>query len=205
MTHDHEHDHINPSQLASKPYRRALWAVIILNFTMFLVEIFSGIASGSTSLLSDSLDFAGDAVTAFISIIVLNHHIHTRAKASLGKAFLMLCFATFIAATAIYRFFHGSVPQSNIMGIIGVAALCCNLSCAVILFKYREGDSNMLSVWLCTRNDAIGNVAVMLAALGVYLTNTNLPDLIVALIMSTLAINSSCRIIAKARHELAHH
>lgn len=178
---------------------------MLINLAMFGVEISAGILSGSISLLADSLDFAGDAATYGISLFVLGRHIHTRAKASLLKASTMVLFALWIIGTVIYQFINGTLPKAEVMGLIGILALSANLLSAFLLYRFREGDSNMLSVWLCTRNDAIGNVAVVLAAIGVYFTGSNIPDLVVALGMGSLGLAGALKIIRAARHELHHH
>lgn len=197
------HNHCSHEVENNSPaYRKVLWTVMIINFVMFIVEITGGILSNSTALLADSLDFAGDTTTYTISIFVLGKHLHTRARASLFKATLMMLFGLWISGTVIYQIFSGDIPKSEVMGIIGALALIANLICAFLLYRFREGDSNVLSVWLCTRNDAIGNIAVLLAALGVYLSNSNAPDLIVASIMGYLGLSAGIRIFRHAMVEL---
>lgn len=184
-------------------YRKILWIALIVNAIMFVVEIVSGVKAGSVSLLADSLDFFGDAANYGISLWVLGMGLAIRSKASLLKAASMAAFGLWILGSAIWHFITGVIPSAETMGIIGVIALIANLGVAAILYAYREGDSNMRSVWLCTRNDAIGNVAVILAAIGVFGTGAAWPDLVVAIIMASLALHSSRSVIKHARAELA--
>lgn len=169
---------------------------------MFVVEIVSGMKANSVSLLADSLDFLGDAANYGISLWVLGMAITTRAKASLIKAISMAIFGVWVLVSAVWHFIHGSLPSAETMGIIGVLALIANLAVAALLYAYREGDSNMRGIWLCTRNDAIGNVAVILAAIGVFGTGAAWPDLLVAIIMASLALHSAGSVILHARTEL---
>lgn len=183
-------------------YRRVLWVVLLINFAMFLVEILGGLLSGSTALLSDALDFLGDAFNYGISLWVLNRALWVRARASLLKAYTLVAFALFVLATTFYRLFWGEVPRPIEMSLIGVLALLANVISAVLLYRYRQGDSNMRSVWLCSRNDAIGNILVVLASVAVYYSQSNLPDLLVAGVMAWLALQAGRRIIYQAKQEL---
>ncbi|MDE3982952.1 cation diffusion facilitator family transporter, partial [Glaesserella parasuis] len=149
----------------SPKYKKALWIVLILNLSMFFVEIVMGVKSGSTSLLSDSLDFLGDSANYLISLIVLPMVLSYRAKASMVKGLTMGVFGLFILITTVYRVFYGEIPSYSEMSIVGFLALLVNVSALLILLKFRDGDSNVRSVWLCSRNDAIGNVAVILAGI----------------------------------------
>lgn len=186
-------------------YRKILWIALIINLGMFFVEIASGFKSGSVSLLADSLDFLGDAANYGISLWVLGMSIALRAKASLLKAASMLVFGVGVLLVAIWHAMSGNIPEAQTMGLIGTLALLANLGTAALLYAYREGDSNMRSVWLCTRNDALGNIAVLLAAVGVFGTGTAWPDLLVATIMALLAITSAFQVIRQARQELHAH
>lgn len=183
-------------------YRKILWIALTVNIIMFAVEIVSGVRANSVSLLADSLDFLGDAANYGISLWVLDMSLTTRAKASLIKAMSMVAFGVWVLSSAVWHFLSGSIPSAEAMGLIGVIALFSNLAVATLLYTYREGDSNMRSVWLCTRNDALGNVAVILAAIAVFSTVAAWPDLIVAVIMASLALHSSWVIIKQARSEL---
>ena len=186
----------------SPRYKKALWIVLVLNLSMFFVEIVTGIKSGSTSLLSDSLDFLGDSANYLISLIVLPMALSYRAKASMVKGLTMGVFGLFILITTIYRAFYGEVPSYSEMSIVGFLALLVNVSALLILLKFRDGDSNVRSVWVCSRNDAIGNMAVILAGIAVYFFQSKYPDLIVAFILAFLALQASQEIIKRAWVEL---
>lgn len=182
----------------SPKYKKALWIVLILNLSMFFVEIVMGIKSGSTSMLSDSLDFLGDSANYLISLIVLPMALSYRAKASMVKGLTMGIFGLFILITTIYRAFYGEIPSYSEMSIVGFLALLVNVSAVLVLLKFRDGDSNVRSVWVCSRNDAIGNVAVILAGIAVYFFQSKYPDLIVAFILAFLALRASQEIIKRA-------
>lgn len=186
----------------SPKYKKALWIVLVLNLSMFFVEIVMGVKSGSTSLLSDSLDFLGDSANYLISLIVLPMALSYRAKASMVKGLTMGVFGLFILITTVYRVFYGEIPSYSEMSIVGFLALLVNVSALLILLKFRDGDSNVRSVWLCSRNDAIGNVAVILAGIAVYFFQSKYPDLIVAFILAFLALQASQEIIKRAWVEL---
>lgn len=190
-----------PTHQSSK-YKKALWIVLILNLSMFFVEIVMGVKSGSTSLLSDSLDFLGDSANYLISLIVLPMALSYRAKASMIKGLTMGGFGLFILMTTIYRVFYGEMPSSSEMSIVGFLALLVNVSAVLILLKFRDGDSNVRSVWVCSRNDAIGNVAVILAGMAVYFFQSKYPDLIVAFVLAFLALQASQEITKRAWAEL---
>jgi Co/Zn/Cd efflux system component len=189
-------------QNSSAPYRRILWIALIINITMFAVEIVTGLKANSVSLLADSLDFLGDAANYGISLWVLGMALAVRARASLIKAISMGAFGIWILGSALWQFLSGAMPEAETMGLIGIIALMANLGVAVLLYSYREGDSNMRSVWLCTRNDVLGNIAVIFAAIGVFGTSSAWPDLIVAIIMASLALQSSWLVINDAKTEL---
>ncbi|ANG61049.1 cation transporter [Marinobacterium aestuarii] len=189
--------------LNSAAYRRVLWIALLLNLAMFGVEMVAGMRAGSVSLLADSLDFLGDSANYGISLWVLGLGLAIRAKASLLKAFSMAAFGIWILGTALWHLYSGTLPDASTMGVVGALALVTNLAVAWLLWAYRDGDSNMRSVWLCTRNDAIGNVAVLLAALGVFGTQTAWPDLAVGTLMAALALSSAWQVTRSARQELA--
>ncbi|WP_428648461.1 cation transporter [Roseibium sp.] len=188
----------------SRDYRRRLWLVIVLNGGMFAIEMLAGQASGSKALQADALDFFGDAVTYGISLAVIGASLKTRALAALAKGTSLLLMGIWVAASTLYQVFVLGVPQAEIMGSIGFLALAVNLTSVLLLVRYKDGDANVRSVWLCSRNDAIGNVAVMLAALGVWGTATAWPDLIVAAIMASLFVNSAVQILSQAIREYRH-
>ena len=185
-------------------WRLILWIALVANAAMFLVEIVAGVAADSRALQADALDFFGDAANYAISLSVAGMALAWRAKAALFKAATMLAFGLWVIGFAVYGFVAGSNPEPQTMGMIGTLALLVNLAVALLLFRYREGDANMRSVWICSRNDAIGNLAVLAAALGVFGTGQAWPDLLVASIMAGLAIWGSAEVFAQARRELAH-
>jgi Co/Zn/Cd efflux system component len=192
----------------SKDYRRRLWLVIALNGGMFAVEMIAGQAAGSKALQADALDFFGDAVTYGISLAVIGASLRTRALAALAKGSSLFLMGLWVAASTLYQVFVLGVPQAAVMGSVGFLALAVNLASVLLLVRYKDGDANVRSVWLCSRNDAIGNVAVMLAAAGVWGTASAWPDLIVAGLMAGLFLSSSVQILSQAlreyRHEVVH-
>jgi len=190
-------------QAADPRYRRILWIALAVNAAMFAVEIAGSLASGSVSLLADGVDFAGDASNYALSLAVLSMGLAWRARAALVKGFCMAAYGVFVLAAAAYGAWGGVPPEPFTMGAIGLLALAANVGVAVLLYTYRTGDANMRSVWLCSRNDAIGNIAVVLAALGVLGIGTVWPDLAVAVVMATLGLSAARNVIAQARADLA--
>lgn len=184
-------------------WRAILWIALLANAAMFLVETIAGIAADSRSLQADALDFLGDAANYAISLGVAGMALTWRARAALLKAATMLAFGLWVIGYALYGLVVGSNPEPQTMGLTGTLALLVNVAVALLLFRYREGDANMRSVWICSRNDAIGNCAVLAAALGVLGTGQAWPDLLVAGIMATLAIWGSIEVFGQARGELA--
>lgn len=203
--HDHHADPAaRPAGTPIPPgYRRVLWVALLVNALMFAVEIAAGVASGSVALLADAIDFLADAANYGLSVAVLGMGVAWRARAAIVKAAAMLLFAALVLGRAAWAAHSGQVPEPVTMGVVGLLALAANLGVAWLLYAYREGDANMRSVWLCTRNDAIGNVAVMLAALGVFGTGTAWPDLAVATVMAVLAASAGASVLRQARRELA--
>ena len=192
----------------SADYKRRLWLVIAINAGMFAVEMGAGQLSGSQALKADALDFLGDALTYGISLAVIGASLSTRALAALAKGISLLMMGMWVFGSTVYHVFVLGVPQAEVMGVIGFMALAANVTSVLLLAAYKDGDANVRSVWLCSRNDAIGNVAVMIAALGVWGTATGWPDLIVAGIMAGLFLNSAWQILVQAiqerREDLAH-
>ncbi|NQW51778.1 MAG: cation transporter [Rhodospirillales bacterium] len=199
--HGHSHDH-SSAAAASPAYRRILWVALAVNLAMFVIEIGAGFAAQSVSLLADSLDFLGDAGNYGISLFVLGMAIRWRARASLVKAASMGVFGLWVAITTVNHALAGTVPAAPVMGLVGALALTANFGVALLLYRWREGDSNMRSVWICTRNDAIGNVAVLVAAAGVFGSGTGWPDYVVAAIMSGLALIGAFQVTRHAVAEL---
>ena len=183
-------------------YRRVLWLALAINAAMFAVEAGFGLIADSLSLQADALDFFGDAANYAISLALLGRAIRWRARGAAIKGGAMALFGAWVLGAAIYRVFVGGVPDAAIMGAIGLLALFANLACAVLLFRFRRGDSNMRSVWLCTRNDAIANIAVILAALAVAVTGTGWADLGVAVVIASLAASAGISVIRQAHAEL---
>jgi len=199
-----EHDTPAPQTVIDLPrYRRVLWVALVVNAAMFAIEIIGGIQAGSLSLLADAVDFAGDALNYGVSLAVLAAAVAWRARAAMLKAVSMIGFGLFVLGSALWNVWHGDVPNASTMGVVAVLALVANLSVAWMLYAFREGDANMRSVWLCTRNDAISNLAVMAAALGVFGTGTAWPDLAVAGLMAALALHGGWQVMGQARREIA--
>jgi len=184
-------------------YRKALWVALVINAAMFGVEIVGGWKAGSVSLFADAVDFACDAANYGISLAVLAMGLTWRARAALLKGLSMAGFGVFVLGRALWAALAGIPPEPLVMGAIGLLALAANGLVALLLYAYRDGDANMRSVWLCSRNDAIGNVAVMLAAGGVLGTGSGWPDLLVAAIMASLALSGGVSVLRQARQELA--
>jgi Co/Zn/Cd efflux system component len=195
----HDHDHHNESDLRDRTYRRVLWAALVINAGMCIVEIGAGVAAGSASLQADALDFFGDAANFAVSLFVIGMALRVRATVALVKGVTMVAFGLWVIGTVIWHTVHGTLPSAVTMGAVGVAALAANAASFALLWAYRSGDANMRSAWICTRNDVIGNCAVLLAALGVFGTGTGWPDLIVATIMAALALQGGMTVI---RHSL---
>ena len=185
----------------SDEYKRRLWIVIALNASMFVVETTAGHLAKSQALQADALDFFGDALTYGISLAVIGASIRARTTAALAKGISLLSMGIWVFGATIYRVFYVGVPEAEIMGVVAAMALATNLASVFLLVSYKDGDANVRSVWLCSRNDAIGNVAVMIAALGVWATASGWPDLIVAAIMASLFLSSSFQIIRQALEE----
>jgi Co/Zn/Cd efflux system component len=191
-----------PSPATDPRLRRALWIALAVNASMFVVEVAASWSSGSVSLLADAIDFFGDAANYALSLAVLSMALHVRARAALVKAASMAAFGVFVLARAAWSLKAGTVPEPATMGAVAVVALAANVGVALLLYRHRSGDANMRSVWICSRNDAIGNVAVGLAALGVFGTGTAWPDLLVAALMAALAITGASTVLRQARLEL---
>jgi Co/Zn/Cd efflux system component len=169
---------------------------------MFLVEIGAGLAAGSASLQADALDFLGDAANYAISLIVVSMALRYRAMAALAKGATMGLFGLWVIGTVIWHAVHGTLPSALTMGAVGFAALAANAASFGLLWAYRGGDANMRSAWICTRNDVLGNLAVLLAALGVFGTGTGWPDIIVAAIMAALAVQGAAIVVQQSLREL---
>src|SRR5215468_12390743 len=183
-------------------YRRALCAVLAINATMFAVEVGAGVAAGSASLQADALDFLGDSANYGISLFVLGMALRYRASVALAKGATMGAFGLWVIGTVVWHALHGTLPSALTMGAVGFAALVANAASFGLLWAFRGGDANMRSAWICTRNDVLGNLAVLLAAAGVFGTGTGWPDVVVAAIMASLALQGAFIVIQHARAEL---
>jgi Co/Zn/Cd efflux system component len=199
----HHHHPADPHR-GNPVYRRILWAVLAINATMFLVELGAGLAAGSASLQADALDFLGDAGNYAVSLFVVGMALRYRAMAALAKGGTMGLFGSWVIGAVIWHAMHGTLPNAFTMGAVGVAALAANAASFALLWAYRGGDANMRSAWICTRNDVFGNLAVLLAALGVFGTGTGWPDIIVAVIMAGLALQGAVVVMRQAMGELRH-
>lgn len=184
-------------------YRRVLAWALVINAGMFAVEIAGGLAAQSVSLLADAIDFLGDAVNYGLSLMVLGLALRWRSGLAFLKGLAMAAFGLWVMLAAAQHALAGTVPAAHTMGAIGLLALAANLGVAYLLYRYREGDANMRAVWLCTRNDALGNLAVLLAATGVFASGAGWPDFAVAAIMAGLALSSAWLVLRQAVAELA--
>ena len=148
-------------------WRAALWVALVINAAMFAVEFYAGATADSHALKADALDFFGDAANYAISLLVAGMALAWRARAALLKGATLVLLGLYVLASAAWAALYGSNPEPQTMGVIGVLALVANVAVALMLFQFRAGDANMRSVWICSRNDAVGNVAVVAAAAGV--------------------------------------
>jgi Co/Zn/Cd efflux system component len=186
----------------NESYRRVLWVVLAINASMFAVEVVAGLAAGSSSLQADALDFLGDAGNYAISLFVVGMALRYRAIAALLKGGTMGVLGVWVLGITAWHVWQETVPNAITMGAVGVAALIANAASFGLLWAYRRGDANMRSAWVCTRNDVIGNLAVLFAALGVFGTGTGWPDVIVALTMAGLALQGAWIVFQQSLQEL---
>jgi Co/Zn/Cd efflux system component len=198
--HQHEDPGGDPAHEVS--YRRVLWFVLAINAAMFAVEIGAGLAAGSASLQADALDFLGDAANYAISLFVVGMALRYRASAALLKGATMAGFGLWVLGITAWHVVHGTLPYAITMGGVGLAALAANSTSFWLLWQHRTGDANMRSAWICTRNDVLGNLAVLLAALGVFGTGTGWPDVFVGMIMAILALQGAGIVSLQALAEL---
>jgi Co/Zn/Cd efflux system component len=185
----------------SAAYKRALIWVIAINGLMFFVEMGAGLGAQSQALQADALDFLGDTFTYGISLWAIGKSMALRSNVALFKGYSLLLMALWVFSSTLYRLFILNTPNAYTMGGIAILAFTANIISVLLLMKYKDGDANVRSVWLCSRNDAIGNLVVLLAASGVWATGTAFPDLAVAFIMASLFLSSSWQIIKQARQE----
>ncbi|HEY8880149.1 MAG TPA: cation transporter [Roseateles sp.] len=197
----HHHDHA-PSPGNSLAYRRVLWVALLLNGGMAVVELAAGWQAGSLALWADSADFIADAANYAVSLMVLASTLALRARVAWVKGAAMGLIGLAVLGRALWSVLNGTPPQAITMGVVGVLALVANVAVALMLYAWREGDANMRAVWLCSRNDALGNIAVVAAAGAVAWTGTAWPDLAVAAVMAVLALSSARVVMRHAREEL---
>ena len=202
MTACHDHCASEPAADAVV-YRRVLWVALAVNAAMAAIEIVSGLHAGSLSLQADAVDFMGDAANYGLSLFVLARTLRWRASAALLKGGAMALFGVWVIGFAVWKSVHPAVPSAEVMGVVGTLALLANIGVAAMLFRFRNGDANRRSVWLCTRNDAISNLAVLAAAAGVVASDTPWPDLAVGAIMGGLALSSAWQVLRRASGELS--
>jgi Co/Zn/Cd efflux system component len=195
-------NHADDPHRGSESYRRVLWAVLAINALMFAIELAAGLAAGSASLQADALDFLGDAGNYAISLFVVGMALRYRALAAFLKGATMGLFGFWVLGITAWHAWHGTFPDAATMAAVGVAALIANVAAFALLWSHRGGDANMRSAWLCSRNDVLGNVAVLLAAAGVFGTGTGWPDVIVATIMASLALQGAWVVLVQSRNEL---
>jgi Co/Zn/Cd efflux system component len=187
---------------SASSYKRVLWAALTINATMFAVEIGAGLMAGSASLQADALDFLSDAANYSLSLMVVGMSLRARASAALVKGVSMGVLGLWVLAVTGWHAWHQTLPQAFTMGAVGFTALLANAGSFALLWKYRDGDANMHSAWICTRNDVLGNCAVLLAALGVFGTSAGWPDLVVATIMAALGLQGALVVIRRSLAEL---
>ncbi len=185
----------------SPDYKRRLWLVIAINAAMFTVEMAAGHLSGSQALQADALDFLGDTMTYGLSLAVIGASLKARANAALFKGMTLAAMGLWVLGATLYSVLVLEAPRAEVMGAVGFLALAANLASVMLLIRYKDGDSNVRSVWLCSRNDAIGNLAVMAAAVGVWVSGTAWPDLAVAAAMAGLFLSSAVQILRQAIDE----
>ena len=193
----------NSFKIEDASWRRVLWVPLAINGGMFCIEIVAGVSAGSASLKADALDFLGDTANYAISLGVAGLALYWRSRAALAKGTTLLLLGLWVIGNTLWMATRGTLPAAGTMGGVGVLALLANLICAVILWRHRTGDANRRSVWICYRNDAIGNVAVVAAAWGVFGTGTAWPDVGVAVILAGLGVSGGWQIIRQARREMS--
>jgi Co/Zn/Cd efflux system component len=202
VSHDHDHCHVRPAPRDDLSYRRTLWIALIANLAMFGVELIASIFSGSTALAADAADFLGDSANYALSLGALAVGGAWLSRVALLKGAAMSVYGIAVLTYAAWRAWLGVPPEPVTMAVIGLLALAVNFSVAALLYRFREGDANMKSVWLCTRNDVIANILVLVAAAGVFGTGTVWPDVGVAAVLAVLGLSSGRIVIRQALAEL---
>jgi Co/Zn/Cd efflux system component len=195
-------DHDCSAPQTDERYRRILWVALAINMAMFIVEIVVSILAGSVSLRADALDFLADTANYAVALLVVGLALRWRARAALFKGGVMGLFGLWVAVSTVHHAITATVPHAEMMGAVGLLALAANLGVAGLLYRYRLADSQALSVWLCTRNDCVANLAVIVAGAGVWASGTPWPDIAVAAVIASLGVSSAVRIVRQARGEL---
>ena len=190
------------SRAHERRFRRILWIVLFANIAMFIVEIGASWKAESTALMADAIDFLGDAINYGVSLVALAAGAMWRSRVALAKGWVMGLYGVAVLLVAAWNVMRGASPEPSIMAVIATLALLVNVGAAFLLYAFRDGDANMRSVWLCSRNDAIGNAAVLLAAAGVFGTGSLWPDVAVAVLLGILGVSASRHVILHARKEL---
>jgi Co/Zn/Cd efflux system component len=198
------HDHGTTFEGLNDDYKRRLIAVTAINIGMFFVEMSAGQFSGSQALKADALDFFADGVTYALSFWAIGKPLTVRATAAFAKGLSLVAIGLWIAITTLYQLFVHGIPEASVMSVVGLLALAANLLSVWLLVAYKDGDANIRSVWLCSRNDAIGNVAVVMAAIAVAILGNGAPDLIVAGVMAALFLTSATQILKQSYAEWRH-
>lgn len=179
-----------------------LRVVLVLNGVMFAVEVTAGLIAGSIAVLADAADMLGDALVYGFSLYVLHRGPRWKAWGAMAKAVLMALFGLFVLGQILYRLSHPEVPVHELMGAVGVLALACNAACWALLWRHREDDLNMRSVWLCSRNDLIANALVLVAAAGVWALASPWPDIVAGAFIAALFARSALVVAREAHGEL---
>jgi Co/Zn/Cd efflux system component len=183
--------------------RRVLHAVLWINAAMFLAESIAGLVAHSTALLADSVDMLGDAIVYGFSLYVIDRGVVWQARAALLKGVIMAAFGVGVLVQVAVKIAHGLTPTAELMGVVGLLALVANLFCLSLLWRRRGDDINMRSAWVCSRNDVIGNVGVLVAAVAVGLTGSPWPDIMIGLLVAAVFGRSAIRIIHEATRPAA--
>ena len=195
-------DHDCSASQTDDRYRRVLWVALAVNLAMFILEIVASILASSVSLRADALDFLADTANYAVALLVVGLALRWRARAALLKGGVMALFGLWVAVSTVHHAITATVPHADMMGAVGLLALAANLGVAGLLYRYRLADSQALSVWLCTRNDCVANLAVIVAGAGVWASGTPWPDIAVAAVIACLGVSSAMRVIRQARGEL---
>jgi cation diffusion facilitator family transporter len=181
---------------------RALRIVLAINATFFAIELCAGILAHSTALLADSLDMLGDSLVYGLSLYVLSRSPKWKVSAAMAKGVIMIVFGIGVMIEAVYKALSGQVPGYETIGIIGLLALLANAFCFILLYRHRGDNLNLRSTWLCSRNDVIANAAVLVAALGVYLSKSLWPDVIIGVAIAALFLKSASTVLRESILEL---